>query len=114
LKARPTFSGVGVADSRADILSLPSWRGWRAASALCATVRLALETYRQFLDGCDMQPMNRQVFDLATELRVQHAIKTPDALHLAAALLSSCREFWTDDKRLASAAQDRIRIVSWQ
>lgn len=71
-----------------------------------------LETYRQFFDGCDTQPMNRDVFDLATDLRVQHAIKTPDALHLAAALLSSCGEFWTDDKRLAAAAQGRIRIVA--
>jgi predicted nucleic acid-binding protein len=72
-----------------------------------------LETYRQFFDGSDMQPMDREVFDLATELRVRHRIKTPDALHLAAAIHSSCAELWTNDKRLASAAQGRIRIVDW-
>ena len=72
-----------------------------------------LETYRQFFDGCDMLPMDRSVFDIATDLRVRHGIKTPDALHLAAALHSVCGEFWTNDKRLASAAQGRIRIVTW-
>jgi uncharacterized protein len=72
-----------------------------------------LETYRQFFDGCDMQPMDREVFDLATELRARHGIKTPDALHLAAALRASCGELWTNDKRLASAAEGRIRIVDW-
>ena len=56
--------------------------------------------------------INRDVFDLATELRALHSIKTPDAIHLAAALISGCDEFWTNDKRLAKAATDRIKIIS--
>jgi predicted nucleic acid-binding protein len=57
--------------------------------------------------------MDRAVFDLATELRVRYGIKTPDALHLAVALHAACEELWTNDRRLASAAEGRIRILTW-
>ena len=36
--------------------------------------------------------------------RVQHGLKTPDALHLATALHHGCTEFWTNDDRLRAAA----------
>lgn len=53
------------------------------------------------------------VFDLATELRAQQGLKTPDALHLAAALDAGCDEFWTNDDRLEKAAAGRIAIVTF-
>lgn len=40
----------------------------------------------------------------AAELRADFGLKTPDALHLAAAQLSGCDELWTNDKRLAVAS----------
>jgi uncharacterized protein len=50
------------------------------------------------------------VFDRAAELRAYHRIKTPDALHLAAAIEHGCDEFWTNDDRLASIrAQIAVR-----
>lgn len=55
----------------------------------------------------------QQIFDLATELRARHNLKTPDALHLAAALDAGCDEFWTNDDRLKKAAVDRIAIVTF-
>lgn len=55
----------------------------------------------------------RAVFDLATDLRVGHGLKTPDALHLAAAIEAGCEEFWTNDRRLEKAADGRIAIVSF-
>lgn len=72
-----------------------------------------LETYRRFFEGCVMAPMDRAVFDLAADLRVRYSIKTPDALHLAVALHAACGEIWTNDKRLASAVEGRIRIFTW-
>lgn len=53
-------------------------------------------------------------FDLATELRARHGTKTPDALHLATAILGGCDEFWTNDNRLKAVAAGRIalRILS--
>lgn len=53
------------------------------------------------------------IFDLATELRATHGLKTPDALHLAAAILGGCKEFWTNDSRLEKAAAGRIAIVTF-
>lgn len=57
-------------------------------------------------------PFGRAVFDLATQLRADHALKTPDALHLAAALESACDEFWTNDDRLVKAALGRIEVIN--
>lgn len=56
--------------------------------------------------------LSRPVFDLAADLRAGHALKTPDALHLAAAIVGGCREFWTNDRRLEQAAAGRLQVVS--
>ena len=57
--------------------------------------------------------LGTEVFDLATELRARHGLRTPDALHLAAALAGECEEFWTNDNRLAKVqAGIAVEIVS--
>lgn len=58
-------------------------------------------------------PFSRTVFQLATELRAIHGLKTPDALHLAAAISSGCDEFWTNDYRLEKAADGRVDILTF-
>lgn len=58
-------------------------------------------------------PLSSNVFDLATQLRAEHGLKTPDALHLAAALETGRDEFWTNDHRLAKAAGNRLSIVTF-
>jgi uncharacterized protein len=45
-------------------------------------------------------PLTRDVVDLATEIRAQYNFKTPDSLHLAAAIISNCDVFITNDQRL--------------
>lgn len=62
--------------------------------------------------GLHWAAMDRPVFDMATRLRARHGLKTPDALHLAAALCAGCDEFWTHDQRLQRAAQDQIAVIS--
>jgi predicted nucleic acid-binding protein len=57
-------------------------------------------------------PLDVRVFNLATELRALNRLKTPDALHLAAALSAGCDEFWTNDDRLAKVAEGRIQVVN--
>ena len=42
-------------------------------------------------------------FDLAAHLRADHGLKTPDAIHLAAALEAGCGKLWTNDDRFARA-----------
>ena len=55
-------------------------------------------------------PMAADVFETATRLRATHGIRTPDALHLAAAIVGGCDEFWTNDNRLAQAAGRHIEV----
>jgi len=74
----------------------------------------ALAEYEEFFAAprFSVIEMGRGVFDLATDLRAAHKLKTPDALHLAAALFAACDEFWTNDTRLAKATENRIRLVA--
>jgi predicted nucleic acid-binding protein len=86
----------------------------------CRVMPLALGQTDQLTDFDDyfVQPgltwhaMSPAVFDLATELRARHRLKTPDALHLAAAIDSGCDEFWTNDRRLLGAAGARLRLLT--
>jgi len=55
-------------------------------------------------------PMTADVFETATSLRAAHRIHTPDALHLAAAIVGGCDELWTNDDRLAHAAGRHIEV----
>jgi len=45
-----------------------------------------LEEYDQFFANADFITLDRAVYDLATELRAEHRLKTPDAIHVAAAI----------------------------
>ena len=47
----------------------------------------------------------------AAELRARHGLRTPDAIHLAVAQLSGCRELWTNDDRLAAASHGLARAL---
>lgn len=69
-------------------------------------------------DGFFAQPdaifpdLTASAYEFATELRARHRLKTPDALHLAAAIQSGCEEFWTNDHRLDTAAGDHLKTVT--
>lgn len=73
-----------------------------------------LNRYRAFFAASDLTTLSctREVFDRATELRAQHGLKTPDALHLAAAISGSCEVFWTNDHRLDTAANRYLRTLT--
>ncbi len=49
--------------------------------------------------------LSRDVVDRATIIRARYGFKTPDALHLAAAVISTCDIFLTNDRRLARFAE---------
>ena len=76
--------------------------------------RATLASYESYFEAFASQtiPMNKLVFELATQLRVKHRIKTPDALHLAAAIHAGCDQFWTNDDKLAKAAEGRIEVIN--
>lgn len=55
--------------------------------------------------------LSREVIDRATEIRAQYRFKTPDAIHLAAALESGCNMFLTNDHRLDRFTHIAIEVV---
>ena len=61
-----------------------------------------LKDYDDFFAGAiaEMVALSREVIDRATEIRAQYGFKTPDAIHLAAAVVSGCNIFLTNDHRL--------------
>ena len=65
-----------------------------------------VRAYRELLSGTQdiaVQPVDAGIVDRAAALRAAHrALRLPDALHLATALLCECRYFLTSDKRLTA------------
>ena len=59
----------------------------------------------------EMVPLTRDVVDRATEIRAQFNFKTPDALHLAAALIAKCDVFLTNDHRLSRFTNLTIEVI---
>lgn len=72
-----------------------------------------LADYEMFLTQVvtSIIPLTREVIDQATELRAHYGLKTPDAIHVAAALTSRCDVFLTNDHRLGRVAGMRIEII---
>lgn len=73
----------------------------------------SLRNFDRFFTACEMIALNRAVFEQATLLRAKSQLKTPDALHLSAAIQAGCREFWTDDKQLKTTANHHLEVVDW-
>jgi predicted nucleic acid-binding protein len=59
-------------------------------------------------------PLEPEHYVRAAELRARHGIRTPDALHLAAAQLYGCDQLWTNDNRLSSAAGGLSVVITDQ
>ncbi|HRO58175.1 MAG TPA: type II toxin-antitoxin system VapC family toxin [Burkholderiaceae bacterium] len=60
--------------------------------------------YEEGLAGFVQLPLPEPVFLLGARLRARFGLRTPDALHLAAAQHHGCDALWTNDDRLSSAA----------
>lgn len=67
---------------------------------------LLKQQYEDFLAQQIWLPIPEIVYEQALQLRVEHRLKTPDALHLAIARYHCCTDFWTNDDRLNIAAND--------
>jgi predicted nucleic acid-binding protein len=57
-------------------------------------------------------PLSRSVMEQATELRARYGFKTPDAIHLAAAIASGCDLFLTNDYRLDKCTEIKVEVVT--
>jgi len=74
----------------------------------------SLKLFDGFFAACEIIPLDRAVFEQATLLRANSQLKTPDALHLAAAIQTECNEFWTNDKQLVAVASQYLKVMDWR
>jgi len=58
-----------------------------------------------------VMPLTSAVVDRATIIRGRYRFKTPDALHLAAAIEAGCRSFLTNDARLSGFSEIIIETL---
>ena len=63
------------------------------------------DRFNRVFAQCELITLGLSEFVRAAELRALHSLRTPDALHLAAAQISGCDQLWTNDTRLASASR---------
>lgn len=75
--------------------------------------RKLLQEFDDYFDSklLEVISLTRDVVDKATEIRAQFNFKTPDSLHLAAAVVSKCDVFLTNDHRLNRFTEITIETV---
>lgn len=59
----------------------------------------------------EVLPLSRQALERATLLRARYGFRTPDAIHLAAAIDSGCDLFLTNDSQLARCQEITVEAV---
>lgn len=67
--------------------------------------------YLRALDQFHRLPLDEEQYIRAAELRARYGLRTPDALHLAAAQMHGCDQLWTNDGRLAEASRGLAVVV---
>lgn len=72
-----------------------------------------LKDFDDYFEGAvaEIVALSREVIDRATEIWAQHEFKTPDAIHLAAAVASGCDVFLTNDHRLDRFTDITIEVI---
>lgn len=72
-----------------------------------------LAAYNTFFSGTELSllAINRAVIDHATELRAKYGLKSPDAIHLASAVVFGATTFLTGDTRLANCVEVNVELL---
>ncbi len=71
-----------------------------------------LADYDKFFSqsAIEIVELSRRVLERAAHIRSQYNIKTPDAIHLGAAIISKCDIFLTNDRRLERFKDSHITV----
>ncbi len=72
-----------------------------------------LQDYEDYFSGAiqEIVPLSRVVIDRATDIHAQYGFRTPDAIHLAAALVAGCDVFLTNDHRLNRFTALAVEVI---
>lgn len=69
------------------------------------------ERYRELFAGFPhlaVLPIDPPIAEAASDLRATYSLRTPDALHLATAIVAGAEAFVTEDRRLAHISAIRV------
>lgn len=74
---------------------------------------LLLNKFTTFFQSPDVKvlPLTANVCDRAADLRAKYRFKTPDAMHLAAAIEHGCDRFLTNDVKLKNCTEITVEIL---
>lgn len=61
--------------------------------------------------AAELAPLTAAVFDRATDIRATLKFKTPDSIHLAAAVEAGCDVFYTNDHRLDTYTGIAVEVI---
>lgn len=72
-----------------------------------------LQVYEGFFNSKEIAliPIDGPIIDKATELRARLGLKTPDAIHLASAIMIGAETFLTADRQLERCSEVMVEIV---
>ncbi|MGH8070411.1 MAG: type II toxin-antitoxin system VapC family toxin [Candidatus Entotheonellia bacterium] len=72
-----------------------------------------LKDYDDYFEGAvaEIVALSGEVIDRATAIRAQYRFKTPDAIHRAAAVVSGCTVFLTNDHRLDRFPDITVEVI---
>jgi uncharacterized protein len=72
-----------------------------------------LKDYDDYFEGAvaEIVALSREGMDRATAIRAQYRFRTPDAIHLAAAVIADCNGFLTNDHRLDRFPDIAVEVV---
>lgn len=56
-------------------------------------------------------PVNVQIAEMAADLRARYGLRTPDALHVASAIVSGCDSFLTNDLGIKRVTELRVLVL---
>ena len=94
---------VSTAPSRSECLVKPRRSADTAVIALFEN---------HFSTNTTIVPIDWSAFDLGIDLRAKYSrLNTPDALHLAAAIVAGCDVFSTNDQRLRVVTEIRVEVI---
>ncbi len=69
-----------------------------------------VDKFRSWFSVVNILALDDEIFPSAARLRAKYpGLKSPDAIHLSAALHHGCTEFWTNDGRLDNIAPSIVK-----
>ena len=72
---------------------------------------IQLADFQTFYSLSEIVPLSSAIYDRAAQIRADYGFKTPDAIHLAAAIESGCVQFLTHDLRLSRFSDIPIVVI---